>query len=197
MKRPATPLPVELERALAKLPRGLYEHVQRVRDIAQELARPLGLDPVRVDLAAAAHDIYRAVEAKDLLRQAQRLGVPVGLVEEQVPVLLHGPLAAEALHKEFGIQDPQVLEAVRWHSTGASGLGSLGGVVFLADKLDPQKERYYPFLKRVSQLAQEELDLGILEFLNQEMQALLRRGDLIHPNFLLWRNELQVKARAS
>ena len=47
--------------ALGKLPRGLSAHVQRVRATARELAAAMGLDPTLVDLAAAAHDIARAM----------------------------------------------------------------------------------------------------------------------------------------
>ena len=109
---------------LEGLPRGLYDHVQQVRATARELAAPLDLDPALVDLAASAHDIARVVKGPRLLAEARRRGIRIDRVESALPVLLHGPVGAERLRRDLGVTEPQVLEAVHWHSTAAPGLGA-------------------------------------------------------------------------
>ena len=49
------------------------------------------------------------------------------------------------LRRECGIDDAEILEAVRWHSTFNRGLGPVAKIAFLADKLDEHKAGRYPF----------------------------------------------------
>ena len=186
-----------LQRALEKLPPGLYAHVQRVRQVARELAEPLGLDLGLVDLAAAAHDIARAVKGPALLAEAQRRGLPVPQVEAQHPILLHGPVGAERLRRDFGVAEPQVLEAVHWHSTAAADLGPVGRVVFLADKLDPTKASRYPFIQEVLELVPQDLDLAMELFLTRELERLLHSGGLVHPASVEARNAILLRLKGA
>lgn len=179
--------------------RGLYpsliEHIQRVRLEAQTLAKRFQLDADRVDLATTAHDIARLTAASELRRLAQEYNLTVHPVEEDLPVLLHGPVGAEWLRRRFSLDDHDVLEAVRWHSTATRGLSPLGKVVFLADKLDPEKAGRYPFQPKVRALAHEDLDAAVLLFLNQDLLSFLSKDGIAHPASLEARNELIRKSR--
>ena len=172
------------------LPKGLREHTHRVQQIALELAHRHEVDEEKVRLGALAHDIARAMKGDQLLLKARELGIPVHPVEERVPVLLHGPVAAEMLRRIDGLADEDIYDAVRWHSTARKGLSPTAKVVFLADKLDPQKLRRYPFLEEIERLATSSLDRAIFEFLNRELISLLHQGSLVHPVSVEARNEL-------
>jgi len=102
----------------------------------------------------------------------------------------YGAVAALWLQRQDGIEDEQILEAVRWHTTGRKGMGLVAKVVFLADKLDPRKVERFPYLKGVSRLARHSLDQALLEFLNYELDYFLKEGILIHPASVELRNEL-------
>jgi predicted HD superfamily hydrolase involved in NAD metabolism len=195
-------LPKGLQEALERLPRGLQDHIQRVRRLARQLAEPLGLDAGRVDLAAAAHDLARPMKAEALLAEARRLGLWVHPVEEAVPILLHGPVAAEYLRRQLHVNDQGVLEAVRWHSTGCGGTwasedddGRLARVVFLADKLEPAKASRYGTIVNVKELALRDLDAAVLTFLDGELRRLVQEGELLHPAMVEARNGLLLRAK--
>ncbi len=188
-------LPAHLDEALEALPRGLRAHIERVRVEASSLAAPLALDAVRVDLAAAMHDLCRSMPGEDLLAEARRRGLRVNRVEEEAPMLLHGPVAAARLRGELGVGDVEVVEAVHWHSTAAPGLHAMGKVVFLADKLDPAKARRYSFIDAVRALAAEDLDEALEAFLSGELQRLVRAGELVHPASVEARDELAAALR--
>lgn len=85
------------------LPRGLREHIYRVQRIALELAHRYEVDEEKVRLGALAHDIARAMKGEDLLLRARELGIGVDPVEERLPLLLHGPVAAEMLKRDHGL----------------------------------------------------------------------------------------------
>lgn len=180
----------ELDALLRQLPAGLSEHVTRVKEKALELAAIHNVEPRKAELAALGHDVARAMGEAELLRRARAYGLALHPVEARVTVLLHGPVGAEMLRRECGIEDPEVLEAVRWHTTFNRGLGSVAKIVFLADKLDYQKAGRYPYQERVDRLARENLDAAVLSFLQEELVSMIGAGRLIHPASLEGRNEL-------
>lgn len=185
-----TEIPAGVLDRLARLPCGLREHIDRAREVGRELAQRHAVEPGLVDLALAAHDLGRALKGEALLTEARRYGLNVHPVEQQTPLLLHGPVAAAWLIDESGSTDGRVIDAVRWHSTGRTGMGPIAKVVFLADKLDPEKVTRGPQLEKVKRLADDSVDGAILEFLDQQLAYLLGRGALIHPASVELRNEL-------
>ena len=186
-----------LHHRVDNLPRGLRAHVFCVVEIARSLARCHGLDEDRAAFGALTHDVARAMPGKELLRQAARLGLPVGAVDRQVPVLLHGPVGAELLRLEDGLDDCSIYNAVRWHTTAHPLMDDLGKAVFLADKLDPQKITSYPYLDVIRSLAFESLDRAVLEFLTRETVVRVGRGELVHPLTIEARNHLIVSSGQS
>ena len=184
-----------LQIRLKSLPDGLQAHIYRVRDVAQELAARHGIDPDRAELGALAHDVCRAIPGKDLLKMSADLGVPVTDLDRDFPILLHGPVGAELLRKEDDLTDHSIFEAVRWHSTAHASLDDLGKLVFLADKLDPQKAAIYSYQAKLHDMALESLDLALLEFLSREMAARIEKGGTVHPASVDARNSLVLKLK--
>ncbi|MCH8205787.1 MAG: bis(5'-nucleosyl)-tetraphosphatase (symmetrical) YqeK [Chloroflexi bacterium] len=185
-----TSLPRGVEKRLRALPDGLLEHIDRVKAEAKALAERHAVDPARVYLAAATHDLFRAAGDDALLREATRYRLKVHPLERHLPLLLHGPVAARWLEAEVGIRDQAVLSAVRLHTTGGKGMGPVAKIVFIADKLDPQKVYRYPWIDRVRALADTSLDRAVLEFLERQTSDLLDRGELVHPRSSDLREEL-------
>ena len=184
-----------LQTRLNSLPDGLQAHIYRVRDVAQELAARHGIDPDRAELGALAHDVCRAVPGDDLLKMSAELSVPVTDVDRDFPLLLHGPVGAALLRKEDGLADHGLYEAVRWHSTAHASLDDLGKLIFLADKLEPQKAAVYSYQARLHEMALESLDLALLEFLTREMAARIEKGETVHPASVDARNSLVLKLK--
>ena len=180
------------------LPDGVRAHVEQVRRHAVALAESHGLDVERAALAAASHDVCRIVKAADLLAMARAFGIPVTPIDAAFPVFLHGPVGAEVLNRDFGLDDEETLDAVRYHTMGRAGMTPLEQALFLADKLDPSKIGRYPFLPDVEAAAHRDLDEGMLLFIARRAAAFLEKGDLVHPGMIDARNDalLALKARA-
>lgn len=188
-----TALPAAVQERLSSLPSGLRDHVERSRQVARDLAEIHDVDRTAVDLAVAAHDLARGMKGSAILEEALRQGLEVHPVQKRTPALLHGPVAAVWLERTAGITDDRVLDAVRWHSTGKRGMGPVARVVFLADKLDPEKVRRDPWLRDVEALAGEDMGRAVLRYLDGQLAYLLDREALIHPESVEFRNELMVE----
>ena len=180
----------KLQALLLQLPIGLRQHAERVRDKALDLADWHGIDAVKVEEAAVAHDLARGMKGDELLTKARPYGLTPHPIAETVAILLHGLVAAEMLQRECGMEDEVVLEAVRWHTTFNSEMCPVAKVVFLADKLEPHKVDGHPFLVGIVGLAAEDLDAAVLSLLPEEISSMIKAGQLIDPAYLEGRNEL-------
>ena len=183
--------------AIARLPSPLRKHIAQVRATNLELAELHGLDLASADLAAVSHDLCRSTAGRDLLSMAEAFGLPVLPIDRAVPMFLHGPVAAEVLRHDHGVDNLAVLDPIRYHTMGRSDMSALDKVLFLADKLDPSKVSRYPFIGEVARLARLDLDRAMLHFIDRQIQVFIDHGDLVHPGMAAARNSavLALKGR--
>ncbi len=163
------------------LPEKLRAHIFRARDVGLDLAARHGVDEHRAELAILGHDVARAAPKHEILLQSERFGLSPLDIERQAPIMLHGPVGAELLRHEDGLNDNEILDAVRYHTTGHPTLTPLGLLVFIADKLDPNKAKSYPYQRELQSIANESLHQAVLEFLCRESALRLQLRKPVHP----------------
>jgi predicted HD superfamily hydrolase involved in NAD metabolism len=111
-------------------------------------------------------------------------------VERATPVLLHGPIAARVLPRDYALLDADVLAAIECHTTARAGMSVLEKVLFVADKIEPGKIEQRPAWQEVRELADPSLDEALLRWLDLHIEEALRRGWLLHRRTIEARNEL-------
>jgi len=156
-----------------------YAHTLRVVETVERLAALHGLDEYRTRLAALLHDAAREMGAEEFLRLAEKWNLPVGEPERKSPMLLHGPVAAEMARRELSIEDGEVLEAIRVHTTGAPEMGLVALAVYVADAIEPG--RAYPSVGHLRKLAEEDLQDAAAEALRRDVAHDEERGRETHP----------------
>ena len=159
-----------------------YAHSLRVAKTAERLAEYHGLDKERARLAGLLHDTAREASKEELLRVAEEEGLRIGDFERERPILLHGPVAAELARQDLGVQDDEVLDAVRVHTTGAPGMGALSLALYVADKIEP--DRNQPGVDGLRRLAPEDLKGTARVALEGSISYNQRRGRPTHPKSL-------------
>ena len=172
-------------------------HTLRVADTAESLARKHSLDPDRTRLAALLHDAARETEPEEFLRLAEEWNLPVGEPERDSPKLLHGPVAAELARRELGVENEEVLAAIRVHTVGAAGMGPLALALYVADKIEPARD--YPSVGSIRDLAEKNLREAAAESLRRVIAHNEGRGRPIHPasrEMLEWLEETQGAAHS-
>lgn len=94
--------------------------------------------------------------------------------------LLHGPAGAVLAQDAFGVTDPNVLSAIRYHTTGKVGMLPLDLIVYLADKIEPSR-RPYPALEEARRLAQTDLAAAVRHLMESSMAYVRAQGAEPHP----------------
>lgn len=137
-----------------RLPEGKVTHCVFAAEYISSFAPALGIDHDLAVDAALLHDICRMLEANEMLERAEYFGLPITDLHRKKPVLLHGPVAAEEIRNELGLDDPDLYEAVYWHTTGKPGLGSLALALIIADFAEPGRD--YPESAHARELLRRE-----------------------------------------
>ena len=169
-----------------------FDHCLRVESIALELADHFQTSSQIVSPAALLHDLCREYSRQKLLKLAADFDIVVDDIEKAEPLLLHGPIAAVIAEKNFGIDDNLVLEAVRFHITGAPNMTPLAKLIFIADFIEPGRtfEQARILREMALKLSPDQL---LLKVYNQSIEYVVKQGYLIHPRTVAGRNELVMK----
>lgn len=176
---------------LQYLPSGLLSHCERVRDVSLSLARRWGASLEKAEFAALTHDLARAMSWEKLVEMARSYDLVRDEVDLRFPLLLHGPVSAEILRREWGVRDFEILEAIACHTSGRVEMTTLDKILLIADKIEPGKT--YTSLTKVKELVNVDLDRATLELLDQQILFHVTNRHLIHPATLAARNALLVK----
>lgn len=178
------------ERLRREMEPDTYAHAERTAEIARQLAIAHGEDPDRAELAGLVHDIADRFSERELLVLAERYDIPINLTEARIPKLLHAKVGAEILRREWGIVDEELLDAVREHITGSVRMTPLAKLTFVADKIEPFRDRHYGGLDPVREIAQVDLDEAILQLYAWRMDELVAARQPIHDQLTTSRNRL-------
>lgn len=107
-----------------------WAHIVRVAVFAAENCESFGVTEEKAIIAAAYHDCAKCLPEGDKLLEGCVLpdGVPEAVVHQ-----FTGAFMAE---KVFGVKDKDILNAVKYHTTGRANMSALEKLIYLSDMLE-------------------------------------------------------------
>ncbi|AFY95974.1 bis(5'-nucleosyl)-tetraphosphatase (symmetrical) YqeK [Chamaesiphon minutus] len=172
------------------------QHILGVERMAIELATHYQLD---ADIAAQAglmHDLAKYFKPQRLLELARAEGLPIDEVDIAAPHLLHADVSAIVARDEFGITNPEILQAIADHTLGRPGMGAMSCIVFLADTLEAGRGDT-PELEALRQLSYQDLHRAVWHTCDYSLKYLLSTRCLIHPRTIRTRNWAMTMSHAA
>lgn len=169
------------------VPASRLQHILGVEQMSIEMAQHYHLDVEKAAQAGLMHDLAKYFKPTLLLQMARNKGIEVDPVCETTPHLLHADVSAIVAKDKFGMQDQEVLEAIRNHTLGRPGMSGLSCVVFIADTLEPSRGNT-PELEALRQVSRQELYKAVWQTADYGLKFLLDSRCLIHPRTILTRN---------
>lgn len=173
-----------------------YFHSLGAQKKAIELARFFKLAPSDVDKAGIAgllHDCAKQMKPTELFDACQTLGITLTDEERATPQTLHPFVGAELVRWEFSIEDVDILNAMRYHTTGRKGMTDVEKVVFIADKIEENTRNPLYTQKINAQINCQDkrtMDNVVRYILDSTITFLVEKGQIIHPRTIEARNEL-------
>lgn len=166
-----------------------YIHILGVEEKAAELGKKYGADKNKVRIAAILHDVAKSMSVDELERIC-REEYSDELTPEDIEItpILHGFVGEYIAKKEFGIEDRDILDGIKYHTIGKKGLGIVGRIIYIADAIE--KNRDYPGVEELRYETDRDLDEGIISEVNHKDEYLKKRGGKSHRNTLEMRDWL-------
>lgn len=178
-------LDVLLQATKNELPLSRWEHTLRVKETAEKLAMREGVDLHKTRVAAILHDYCKFWPDDQLIHWIKTRSLPEDLLTYHKE-LWHAFVGAEAAASLFGIEDEDILNAIRYHTTAREHMSKLEKIIWLADYIEPGRK--FPGVDEVRTLAEANLDQAILKALNNTIIFLIERGQKIYPLTVSARN---------
>ncbi|KYD10956.1 hypothetical protein B4102_1742 [Heyndrickxia sporothermodurans] len=167
-----------------------YIHTLGVVDTAVHLAEKYQVDVKKAELAAIFHDYakFRPLnEMKQIIVQQK--------FDEQLlhynPELWHAPVGAYLVQQEAGILDLDILDAIRYHTSGRKNMTDLEKVIYIADYIEPG--RSFPGVEEARKIADKDLDEALLFSVRNTIQFLISKHQAVYPDTFELYNDIVMK----
>jgi len=180
------------EATRAQMPDKRWRHTLGVVETASKLAERYAGDPAQAELAALLHDYSKAWPIDRMEAVIREHGLSAELLDNDKE-LWHAHVGAWAVQTEHGIEDEEVLDAIRYHTSGREGMTKLDKIVCLADYIEPG--RNYPGVERIRQLAEHSMEEALIAAFGSTIAVLVERGKRIFPLTVLARNDLIMQMK--
>ncbi len=165
-----------------------FIHSKNVASAAIKLANKYGADPVKAEIAGILHDITKEVDKDAQLQIIQSGGIILDSVCQKSPQLWHAISGMVYTRDTLGITDTDILNAIRYHTTGRSNMSLLEKILFIADFISD--ERDYDDVDIMRAECEKSLEDGMLYGLGFVIPDLVKRSRAVHPDALALYNEL-------
>ncbi|MCL2400498.1 MAG: nicotinate-nucleotide adenylyltransferase, partial [Defluviitaleaceae bacterium] len=170
-----------LHQAVAdKLSEKRYRHTLGVIETAVILAYLHNVNLKKAYLAALLHDYAKEFSEEEKRSLCKEFAITLDTVQNQNIGLMHGQLGSEFAGRIFGIDDTEILEAIRHHTTGRAGMGKLEQIIKIADNTEPNRENY-PRLEAIRAMSVSNIEMATIAAIRRDIQYTKEKGHNIHP----------------
>ena len=155
-----------------------YIHTIGVMETAIKLAEKYGEDVKKAETAAIFHD-YAKFRPKDEMKQIiieQKMDPNLLLFHSE---LWHAPVGAYLVEKEADIKDNDILDAIRFHTSGRPNMSKLEKIIYLADYIEPGMA--FPGVDDVRELAKNNFEQAFLQAVKNTIIFLIKNNRAVFP----------------
>ena len=165
-----------------------FKHSKNVAKEAVRLAEKYGADVEKAEIAGILHDATKETPEQEQMELIARAGIELSELERTSHKLWHAISGSAFIQVELGIDDEDIINAIRYHTTGRAGMSLLEKVIFVADFTSA--ERDYDGVDKMRKVADRGLDNAVLEGMGFTIADLAERKLTIAPDTFEGYNEL-------
>lgn len=173
-----------------RMPEPRYVHTLGVMETAIRLADHYGISKSDAETAAILHDIAKfskPIWMKQIIQKEKINPILLDYHHE----LWHAPVGAYVVQNEFGIEDENILNAIRYHTTGRADMSPLEKVLYVSDMIEPNRK--FPDVELLRQQATKGLDGIMLACISHSIKFLIQKKQPVFPDSIHCYNDLVIK----
>ncbi len=148
-----------------------FIHTMGVTFTATSLAACYGGDVRKAEMAGLLHDCAKYLPLPEMRKICAGAGLALTPMEEESAALLHSKAGSVLASTRYGVDDPEITDAIRYHTTGRPGMTLLEKIIFVADYIEPGRTQASD-LPQLRKLAFENLDGALLLILKDTLAYL-------------------------
>ena len=157
-----------------------FLHTLGVAETAAFLAVLHGENREKALTAGLLHDIAKPYSDQELLDFCKKEKLSISKAEKLAPYLLHGKVGAKLAKDEFAVKDQDILNAIEFHTTGRPDMSLLEIIIFIADYIEPSRDKQPKLLKRRQQ-AVKDPEKALVKILKDTVKYLSQTGEPVDP----------------
>lgn len=174
-----------------EIPGKRYRHTLGVEKEAVRYAKKLGGDTYKAAVAGLLHDVTKCVPNDQQLAYLDAHHVPVTPLERANPKLYHAMSGAAVAKYEYGVEDQEILDAIRYHTTLREEMTLLDQIIYMADFTEETRD--YDDVDRLRKLADRDFVGGMIYALDYSICEVVSFEGLLHPQTVAARNRLVMQ----
>lgn len=168
-------------------------HSVCVCECAKKLARLYNCDEEKACTAGILHDIMKNTSNEEQLKYLDKCGVSLSKIEISNPKLYHAISGAYYVKKELKIDDEDIFNAIRFHTTGRENMSLLEKVIYIADFVSDDRD--YDGIDEIRQAAFRNLEEAMMIGVKFSIEEIVGRQQTVHPDSINLYNELILEAQ--
>lgn len=158
-----------------------FEHTLGVAYTAALLAECNDYSSETALLAGLLHDCAKCYSDQKLINICKKNNVELTETELKNTALLHGKAGAVVAKRKYKIEDEDILNAIKYHTTGRPNMTVLDKIIYVADYIEPGRNQV-PNLSSLRKLAFQNLDAALIQILANIVNYLKSDGKETDPS---------------
>ncbi len=165
-----------------------FNHSVNVAKEAVELAKLYGESQEKAYTAGILHDITKEFDRDKQLQIMQDSGIILDNIQLHAPKLWHSICGSVYVQSELGIKDADIINAIKYHTTGRAGMSLLEKIIFVADFTSA--ERTFDGVEVMRAKSRQSLEEAMVFAFQFTLKDLSARQIAIHPDQIFCYNDL-------
>lgn len=154
-----------------------FKHSERVVKRAIEYANIYNVDIETVKLVAISHDIAKELSEEENQEYISKYNIKLDDIEKVNKSLLHAKVGAYICKEKYGFTE-DMINSVRYHTTGRENMSILEKIIYLADATEEGRKECSEF--EFIDVIKKDIDEGMVEISKRVMNKLLKNNKVIH-----------------
>lgn len=157
-----------------------YYHSLCVAESAVALAKRYGADVQKAEVAGLLHDVCKEAGREEQLLVIQKAGYSMTELELNGKKFYHQISGAAYCKTELGIDDNEILNAIRYHTTGRANMSLMEEIVYLADFISADRD--YKDIDVIRAESEKGKEYGMRYATAYTIKSVVKKNKPLHPD---------------